>query len=202
MIISYQHRFIFVKTKKTAGSSIENYLFGYLGPKDICTGSDWDGTPALNAIDTKRPHARWDWIAENYPQEWQDFFSFAVIRNPWDVTVSAYFWFRAHSEHTGIPKEKYGSFNEWVQRYNLSSLDPWPIIAQEDSPMVNRVLRYENLHSELSTIPIPYQGEMLTTFKKSGCREGQGYREFFDDQSQEKVASCFDRMIKYFGYEF
>ena len=36
-IISYRHKFIFVKTVKTAGTSIEVHLAAKCGPKDIVT---------------------------------------------------------------------------------------------------------------------------------------------------------------------
>ena len=35
MIISHKHNFIFIKTRKTAGSSVELYLENFCGPDDI-----------------------------------------------------------------------------------------------------------------------------------------------------------------------
>lgn len=40
MIISHQHRFIFLKTRKTAGTSIELALSRFCGPDDIITAQD------------------------------------------------------------------------------------------------------------------------------------------------------------------
>lgn len=37
MILSHKHRFIFIKTKKTAGTSIELFLSQFCGPDDIVT---------------------------------------------------------------------------------------------------------------------------------------------------------------------
>ncbi|MEO0408567.1 MAG: hypothetical protein AAF289_14565, partial [Cyanobacteria bacterium P01_A01_bin.135] len=37
MIISHQHKFIFVKTKKTAGTSLEVFLSQHCGPVDVVT---------------------------------------------------------------------------------------------------------------------------------------------------------------------
>ena len=37
MIVSHEHRFIFIKTRKTAGTSIEISLSKYCGPNDIIT---------------------------------------------------------------------------------------------------------------------------------------------------------------------
>lgn len=41
MIISYEHRFIFMHCRKTAGSSCSAYLNQFLGPKDLQIGA-WD----------------------------------------------------------------------------------------------------------------------------------------------------------------
>ena len=38
MIISHRHRFIFVRTEKTAGSSVEQALAEVCGPEDVITG--------------------------------------------------------------------------------------------------------------------------------------------------------------------
>ena len=40
MIVSFQHEFIFVKTRKTAGTSIEMALTPFCGPDDIVTPID------------------------------------------------------------------------------------------------------------------------------------------------------------------
>jgi len=37
MIISHKHRFVFIKTRKTAGTSMEIALSKYCGPDDIIT---------------------------------------------------------------------------------------------------------------------------------------------------------------------
>lgn len=150
----------------------------------------------------KKGHTDWTWIALNRPREWRRFFSFAVVRNPWDVAVSGYFWFKSHAEQSGVSNEEFGTFDQWVRTSAMPSLNPWPMIAHQGEPVVDRVLRYETLHQELATVPVPYAGEMLTTFKKSGCRDGQNYRRFFNDDSRELVAQHFRDMIDYFGYEF
>ena len=35
MIISFKYKFIFIKTYKTAGSSIESYLYQFLNTNDV-----------------------------------------------------------------------------------------------------------------------------------------------------------------------
>lgn len=39
MLISYKHQFIFIHSRKTAGSSIKSYLSRFIGPNDILVGA-------------------------------------------------------------------------------------------------------------------------------------------------------------------
>jgi hypothetical protein len=45
MIISHKHKFIFFKTKKTAGTSIEIALSKYRGPDDVITPFCFERNP-------------------------------------------------------------------------------------------------------------------------------------------------------------
>ena len=54
MIVSFKYKFIFIKSYKTAGSSIENYLYPYLNNKDICAPTeDYSGINCWGDFDAK-----------------------------------------------------------------------------------------------------------------------------------------------------
>ena len=54
VIISFKYKFIFIKTYKTAGSSIENYLYPYLNNKDILAPTkDYNGINCYGDFDVK-----------------------------------------------------------------------------------------------------------------------------------------------------
>lgn len=74
MIVSHKHRFIFLKTKKTAGTSLEVVLSRFCGPEDVLTilGKDdekWrkktGGYPAQNW---------WPWRYAAQPSSWRRWF--------------------------------------------------------------------------------------------------------------------------------
>ena len=49
MIISFKYKFIFIKTYKTAGSSIESYLYQFLDTSDVIAHTvDNNGAGAFN----------------------------------------------------------------------------------------------------------------------------------------------------------
>ena len=81
-------KFVFVKTRKTAGSTLEKLLYPYLDPKmDICTGSERDGTSALNIEKNTNGHISLKQIKNKFTNI-DKFFFFTIERNPWDKVVS------------------------------------------------------------------------------------------------------------------
>ena len=54
MIISHKHKFIFIKTRKTAGTTIEYNLSKYLGSEDIIAPSEQVNYLAQNYIHPTR----------------------------------------------------------------------------------------------------------------------------------------------------
>lgn len=194
MIISHKHKFIFVKTFKTAGSSIEKILFNYLDKNDILTGSDSDELPSLNAKPVR--HRSASWIKKYYPKEWEEYYKFSVDRNPWDVAVSWFFWMK----HAGRLQEE--TFDSWVKSAKLSGLKNWDKYTIDNTIAVDRVLKYENLDNELSTIPIPYNGELKNVFVKSGYRPTTDYKTFYNNETKILIENNFPEVLKLFGYSY
>jgi len=195
MIISHKHKFIFIKTRKTAGSSIERYLFNYLDDDDICTGSTIEGTPSLNT-NIKDGHVSWTIISSLYPYEFKNYFKFAVERNPWDKVVSYYFYSCNKS-----PKRIKNGFESFVNKFAKNVID-WNLYTSNDKLVVNNIINYENLHDSFCTLPIPYNDELLTTKLKGNFRKESDYRKFYNSNSIKVVEDLFKKEIKEFNYQF
>ena len=60
MIISHEHKFIFLKTRKTAGTSIELALSQLCGPNDIITPISPNDEPSTISASWPRPRC---WIS-------------------------------------------------------------------------------------------------------------------------------------------
>jgi hypothetical protein len=194
MIISHKHKFIFLKTRKTAGSSIEKYLINYLGPNDICTGSAQDNTPRLNTKETNG-HRGWKWIAESYPNEWKSYYKFAVERNPWDKIVSAYFYYKSRK-----PKKVSNGFESFVR--GAKDQNDWNLYALKSDIQVDNLIDYSKLHEEFLEIPVPYNNELLRTFVKSDTKREKDYTKMYNNETKDIVAKRFSNVIDYFGYTF
>ena len=161
MIVSHSRKFVFVKTRKTAGTSIEIALSRYSGPQDILTPDTAEdeemrlqlgGRPPQNRL---VPVARWrakDWLrwAVRRPSRlfynhmpaadirryigaatWEDYFRFTIERNPWDLAVSAWSWYSTRDPM---------SFEEFVASDVLSHYSNWRLYTIRDRVAVEWVI--------------------------------------------------------------
>ena len=101
MIISHRHKFIFLKPRKVGGTSVEVALAQHCGDEDIITpigtfNPKWDQDQYVHP-GKKWPgygrHATLKRVRKQLGEDlWDDYFKFAITRNPWDLVVSQYFW--------------------------------------------------------------------------------------------------------------
>ena len=102
MIISARHNFVFVKTRKTAGTSIEVFLASCIEPSAVATpiNPPEDGHQARNYLADPSSQGSaprfwnhmpaWQIRDELGAEAWETYRSFCVERNPWDQVISAY----------------------------------------------------------------------------------------------------------------
>ena len=106
MLISHRKQFIFTKTIKTAGTSVEAYFERYCVPDDQMKEAHFRPAVVSGAgvIGHRGPKSILDhWYehlpaakikAEVGPEIWQRYFKFTTIRDPFDKMVSAYFFYK------------------------------------------------------------------------------------------------------------
>jgi hypothetical protein len=229
MILSHKYKFIFIKTAKTAGTSIEVFLSKHCDPKDIVTPiaptveghqpRNYEGfiNPVPEILERPRKlfsvlrHAitsRYKFYNHMPAREvrnrvtadvWNSYFKFCVERNPWDKVLSHYHMHAAR-EGGSLSLDEYLARGRFpINYFRYTNRSGTKII-------VDRILRYENLVAELSEVfsqlKIPFDGT-LGAMAKSGYRfDRRPYQEVFNDEQRKIVEKAFAKEIKLHGYRF
>lgn len=196
MIVSHKHKFVFIKTRKTAGSTFENLMFPFLGKDDVCTGSARDGTPALNCELGTNGHRVPSTIPKGY-------FVFSIERNPWDKVVSAFYWHR-NIKRSRFALTTFESYMETVPR-KLLPMDWCKYVDVGDV-----VYRYEEMESMYEDINARLcgggvtldLGKLKTTRLKSGIREVADHRSIHTEKTRTIVSQLFHKEIEKFRYTY
>ena len=226
MLISHEHRFIYIKTRKTAGTSLEIGVSPHLGEDDVVTGLNAEeeavraSLGGRSAQHTHVPMATWrnrDWIkaamgrrprysqhtpafvARRYlpPEQWAGYFGFAVDRNPWDLSVSAHRWYQ---KRTGQEL----SFREFVFSAALPRYSNWDMYTIDDVPVLDRIYRFGELDVLLNDLTerMRLDEPLSLPRAKGGLRSGAPYWEEYDNDTRAHVAHVFRREIDAFGWSF
>jgi hypothetical protein len=229
MILSHKHKFIFVKTAKTAGTSIEVFLSrhcestavvtpieppieghrprnyeGFINPIPEIVERPGKFLSALqHSIASREKFYRHMPASEVQKRVtravWNNYFKFCVERNPWDKVLSHY---HMHAVREGGSL----SFDDYLARGRF----PINYFRYTDrsgtKTIVDRILRYENLIAELSEVfaqlNIPFDGTLGVTAKSEYRTDRRPYQEVFNDPQRRIVEKAFAKEIELHGYRF
>jgi hypothetical protein len=230
MIISNRHKFIFLKTNKTAGTSIEIALSKFCGPDDIITPISLEDEEIRSKMGYPGP--------QNYLSPISSY----SVWNPrrW-ITRGAekarfYNHISAKEVKARIEKDVWDSYykfcferNPWDRVISLyywrNQSEPRPTISKfinseallllkkkgheiytiDGKVVVDKVCKFENLAEELEVIRkhvgIPAQLE-LPVAKSQYRKDKRSYRDILGEEDNAKIMDLFHEEIDMFGYEW
>ena len=153
-------------------------------------------------------HARAAAVAEAFPEEWPAFHKFCVVRNPWDKTISDYYW---RTRKTDTPP----SFETFVKAIRdgdtLGGIVPgepdnWPLYTINDRIAVNRVIRYETLTRDLdavlSSLGITWDGWLPGAKKRAAPKTSDPASiPLYTPELIRIVGDLFEKEAGAFGYQ-
>ncbi len=191
MLLSFRHRFIFFHIWKTAGTSIQKALGPYannaekFGLRDHCKARE---------------------LVEIISVEFESFFKFAVVRNPWELEVSIYEFGRK------CFLEKHPS-NNWTRDYTFEEFilkrasertcfgDQLQFVVDYDGKLlVDYIARFENIHQDFTNIcKILGVSACLPHLNTVAHRP---YPEYYTPRLREIVRRISRPEIQMFGYNF
>ena len=229
MIISHKYKFIFIKTCKTASSSVEIALSQFCGSEDIIT----DSIPEEEEMKRKLgyrctqnniiPKSRFsfnDWRRYFYKGKspcyvvhgsarhikkylgkdiWNSYFKFCVERNPWDRMISQYYWKNKSDSRMSMSQFLETEWPLWNQK---SGIDLYTI---DGKIVVDRICFYENLEEDLEKVRIQcgIPEKLTLPFSKVSTRKDRRhYRNILTNEEAEKIKNLSRREIALFGYQF
>jgi chondroitin 4-sulfotransferase 11 len=185
-MINHKHKCIFIHINKCGGTTIDELFSGkFQGHKKV--------------FDYKKLN----------PNEFDNYFKFTFVRNPWDRVVSFYHY-QLKRKWDFYPFNETISFKEFVKNWLIqmpkqTTLNTHPcydwISDKDDNLLVDFIGRFENLQEDFNTvcdkIGIPHQE--LPHQNKSKHKH---YTEYYDKETKQIVAEKYAKDIEYFGYEF
>ena len=217
MPISHAHRCIFIHIPKTGGTSIERAL-GMRGrnkkeDRELLYGR-------IESNDLKRQallsgylqHITMADIHTLYPERpFADYFSFSVVRNPWDRLVSTYVNTDRHLCRTararGVELEGL-TFDDYVRavgELRHAHLQPQHeyLLDEHGKLAVGYVGRFESLVATFGEI-CQQLGirKVLSHEKRSSQRKSKDHRSYYSPETKKIVEKRYARDIELFGYHF
>ena len=210
MLLSTEKRFIFVHVPKTAGTSVTTMLAPY------CVRPErTDFRRLLSRLPVPedphkaflRKHDKAWWLKLKLPSEMFDnYLKFAVVRNPFDYAVSYYFYTRRNVTHSRHKMAMRSSFSEYLRamgrknRLTAVTQHSWLTDFSGRSVLVDRILRFETLHADLSALC----GELGIPMNMPHANSSSHahYSTYFSAQDRAFAERLFARDLEMFGYSF
>lgn len=226
MIVNHKYKFIFLKTRKTASTSIEIALSQLCGSRDVITPISREdealraslGYPGpQNYILPLTSYKRQDWLSmlvnrrrKKFDRHigaleakeilgsdiWDNYYKFCFERNPFDKAISRYFY------STSEPRP---SIEEYVNVAPVRYLSNWNCYTINDHLALDHIGRYESLVGEIAMLSdkLGLPVEMRLPNAKGKYRiNREDYKTLLGEKARRRIELICGREIQTFGYSW
>lgn len=209
MIISHKYKFIYLRSQKTASTTLDVFFSAYCDMNDIVTVMP-EETPEWHNATTGGPinnnhvpaiHVK-NWIGDEI---WDEYYKVTSIRNPLDKLISSYFWWKEFPNlgpQIARPVD-YDSFSKWILDYNFEhklAIFHEPYYKIDGEIIVNGFIRFESLVKDLvwfcQKMRIEFNPEYLLHYKKTDRKDVE-----VTDIAKDKIRYLFAQELIDLNYE-
>ena len=191
-MINHKHKFIFIHIPRTGGTSIEQQF-----SHDV--GVSGDGTKHWNLDQYKEALSN---------EQFDNYFKFTFIRNPWDIVISKYMdrgWYSSPIQGRG---GEIGYYSGQKLSYFLNHYQPArheygdSFFDYFNPKQIDFVGRFEDRDEGLNFISKKIGINLNPQTKSRSNSDKKHYTEYYDDETRQMVAERYAQDIELFGYEF
>ena len=216
MLLSHNKKFLFIAVHKTGSTSVRRLLSKYCETK---------------ATSDKKSayfyHANASVVKDEFMMcqyDWNSYFKFAIVRNPWDRVVSAYFYRKkmANKWKTNPPKDKFykdvndsfsyelansENFKDWVQKFLVNNdkeivTHQYKYVTDENNNIiVDFIGKIENIKSDIDFIFKQINLNDLTLPQMNQSNRGN-YIQYYDQYTTDLISDYYSTDINLFNYSF
>jgi len=221
MIINHKYKFIFIKSFKTAGTSLEIAISKFCDNKDIITPIIEEDEKIRKTLNYRGPqnynnmkeHMSVSEIRKKIDVDiFNNYFKFVTIRNPFDQIISAYYWHNESKKKEKkffIFKKREKKFNDFfkIKAKNIFE-DEFNRYTENNKVLVNYFIKYENLKEDLEKISLKLKlpESLYNIFKeikaKSNINPPIDQRVSLDDEHIKKIYNLAEKIISLHNYKY
>jgi hypothetical protein len=211
MLISHTHRFAFIHVPKTGGCSVKLALEQFADDVLAYRPNRWLDRCGIHVnyfapwpSKRFRTHTPAALLQRELPADvYADLFTFAFVRNPWDLLVSSYHFLRRDRSHRrGRLAARLGSFARYVD-YELHRgklLQSRMLTSRHGRLLVDFVGRFETLEADFATVCRHLR--VAARLPHVNGVSHDDYRAHYTPWLAATVADGFGEDIERFGYAF
>ncbi len=223
MLVSHSHKFIYTKTVKTAGTSVESYFERFCMPPgewtfhhfreeyesetgiigcrgDLVPGQQipkwWNHLPAA-VIKQRIGDARW-----------AEYFKFCVIRNPFEKAISQFYYLHRAQKQRWLQVADLNvertAFEEWLK--NPTGLVDRQVYLINGRFCLDDVIRLETLATDMERvcqrIGVEWHPDLLPALKAGHRPQNAQAADLYTEEARKMVAAIYAFDLDFFGYSF
>ena len=213
LVISKKHKYIFFHIPKNAGVSISRALIlqetslkikrlASFFLRNLHIGKDnfYYSLKDLEFIFFNSHITCYNFYKIFNKKNFDNYFKFAVVRNPWERAVSRYFYSKKINKK--FAKLSFNEFVDYDIKNNIHVLNQYKFCTKDEERFcLNDVIKFEDIHRDFNKISLNIFGK-VDLLKHLNKTEHKNYRNYYDNILKDKIYKNLKDDINFFKYEY